>query len=400
MTSTDLPQGMEENTISLLFGHPDPITLLTPELQLAMQHFVGSPQYTSSLQYGPEQGTRSLIKFLVGKINREQGLSISSRNLMVVAGSTHAVDMLSRLYIKPGGAMLVEAPTYVDSLHIFRDHSIELYAIPMDDDGLIPGELEQQVTQLHESGKKPGMLYTIPNFHNPTGRTLSESRRLEIIKLARRYGFLIVEDDVYRDLSFEGSVPASFYTLANGEQAVSIGSFSKTLAPGLRLGWLVGSEEIIQQCVNCGTTQMGGGANPFTANIVAEYCRSGDWERHIESVNPLYKTRRDAALSALDKYMPSDVKWTHPKGGFFIWLSLPDNVFAQDVKRVAFQNGVSVAAGDGFFVNAADGAHNLRLAFSCASLNDIDIGIRILAQVIQQASDQGDSSRFIHKDSG
>ena len=385
MTATDLPQGMQENTISLLFGHPDPITLLAPELQQAMQRFMISPQYTASLQYGPEQGTNSLINFLVEKINREQGLALSSRNVMVVAGSTHAVDMLVQLYARPGGAMLVEAPTYADALHIFRDHQIKLYAIPMDDDGLIPGELEQQVLRLHASGTPPSLLYIIPNFHNPTGRTVTEARRREIIELARRYGFLIMEDDVYRDLSFEGEVPASFYVLANGEQVVSIGSFSKTLAPGLRLGWLIGSEEIIQYCVNCGTTQMGGGANPFAANIVAEYCRSGDWERHIAHVRPLYKMRCEAALAALEKYMPSGVQWTHPAGGFFIWLTLPNNVFAQDVKHLALQKGVQVAAGDGFFVNPADGTHNLRLAYSCASLNDIDTGIHILAQIIDSS---------------
>lgn len=382
MTSTDLPQGMEEYAISLLLGHPDPSTLLLPEMQQAMQRFISSPRYVAALQYGPEQGTQSLIDFLVAKINQEQGLSLEPEHLMVVAGSTHAVDMLARLYARPGGVVLVEAPTYVDALHIFRDHRIELYSIPMDEAGLIPGELEQQVVRLHETGKIPSMLYTIPNFHNPTGRTVTEARRLEIIRLARRYDFLIVEDDVYRDLSFEGTVPASFYALANGRQAVSIGSFSKTLAPGLRLGWLLGSEEIIQNCVNCGTAQMGGGANPFTANIVAEYCRSGDWERHIARVQSLYRTRRDVALSALDKYMPKGVKWTHPAGGFFIWLSLPGHLIAQEVKRLALQEGVLVAAGDGFFVNPADGAHNLRLAFSCASLNDIDTGIRVLAQVI------------------
>ena len=268
MSSNDLPQGMAHNTISLLLGHPDPATLLTPELGNAMLSLVSSPQCITALQYGPEQGTRSLIDFLVEKIQREQGISISPANLMVVAGSTHAVDMLARLYAKPGGVVLVEAPSYVDALHIFRDHRIELYAIPTDENGLIPDELAKRVAELHANGKLPSFLYTIPNFHNPTGCTLPEARRLEIIRLARQFGFLIVEDDVYRDLSFEGAVPASFYALAGGNGVMSIGSFSKTLAPGLRLGWLVGSEEAIQRCVNCGTTQMGGGANPFAAHIV------------------------------------------------------------------------------------------------------------------------------------
>jgi len=194
-----------------------------------------------------------------------------------------------------------------------------------------------------------------------------------------------VEDDVYRDLSFEGTVPASFYALANGKQVVSIGSFSKTLAPGLRLGWLLGSEDAIQRCINCGTTQMGGGANPFAAHIVAEYCRSGYWEEHISHVRSLYKMRRDVALAALDKHMPAGVRWTHPAGGFFIWLALPQDVFAQDVKRLALSEGVALAAGEGFFVNPVDGEHHLRLAYSCAAPDDIDAGIRILGQVIQRA---------------
>ncbi len=365
-----------------MLGHPDPSTLLTPELRQAMQHIISSPQAYTALQYGPEQGTQSLLDVLVEKINREQGLPVQHANLMVVAGSTHAVDMLTRLYARPGGVVLVEAPTYVDAIHMFRDQQIELCSIPIDEYGLIPSELAKQLVRLHSSGKVPSFFYTVPNFHNPTGSTLSEARRLEIIRLAHQYSFLIIEDDVYRDLSFEGAVPASLYALSNGQQVFSIGSFSKTLAPGLRLGWLLGSEDTIQSCINCGTTQMGGGANPFVAQIVAEYCQRGYWETHILHLQSLYKMRRDVALSALSQYMPPDVRWTHPAGGFFTWLSLPKTVFAQDVKRLALQHGVLVAAGEGFFVNPSDGEHNLRLAYSCAAPNDIDTGIRILAQVI------------------
>ncbi len=385
MISPDVPQGGTPNTIPLLLGHPDPATLLTPELRQAMEQVISSPHSYAALQYGPEQGAQNLIEVLVEKINREQEFSLRPGNLMVVAGATHAVDMLARLYARPGGVVLVEAPTYVDALHIFRDHQIDLRSIPMDDDGLIPGELERQLVELHARGIVPGMLYTVPTFHNPTGRTLPEARRLEVIRLARHYGLLIVEDDVYRDLSFEGTVPPSFYALAKGHQAVSIGSFSKTLAPGLRLGWLLGSESVIERCVNCGTSQMGGGANPFTAHIVAEYCRNGAWEKHIKRVRSLYKTRRDRALSALEQHMPVDVEWSHPAGGFFIWLSLPGDIFADQLRRLAFQEGVALAVGAGFFVNPVDGEHHMRLAYSCATPEELDIGIRVLGQVIHRA---------------
>ena len=385
MTAPELPQGELAGTISLLLGHPDPRTLLPPELRDAMQQFIGGSQASTALQYGPEQGTQSLIDFLVEKINREQSPPVQPRNLMVVAGSTHAVDMLARLYAGPESPLLVEAPTYVDALHIFRDHGIKLHAVPMDEDGLIPRELERLLERLHAGGTAPGLLYTIPNFHNPTGITLPEARRREIIGLARRYGFLIVEDDVYRDLAFEGERVASFYALAQGQQVASIGSFSKTLAPGLRLGWLLASQDIIERCVSCGTSQMGGGANPFTASMVATYCTGGAWERHIARLRSLYAARRDAALSALERSMPADVRWTHPAGGFFIWLRLPGQVFARDVKRLALQEGVAVAAGEGFFVNPTDGEHHLRLAYSHAALEDIDAGIRMLARAIERA---------------
>lgn len=383
MSEMHLPQGMAPNAISLLLGHPDPETLLLPELREAMHRAINAPQASTMLQYGPEQGTQSLIDILRERIQREQGCFLPPSNLMIVGGSTHAVDLLARLYAKAGGVVLVEAPTYADALHIFRDQQVELYAIPMDEYGLIPSALEQQVCQLHVQGIFPSMLYTVPNFHNPTGRTLPEARRREIIRLAQHYDFWIVEDDVYHDLFFDAVPPPSFYTLAQGKQVFSIGSFSKTLAPGLRLGWLLGPEQEIERCINCGTLQMGGGANPFTAHMIAEYCRDGAWENHLRRLQALYKTRRERAISALERYMPADVQWTHPAGGFFIWVCLPQHIFAQQVKQLALQQGVLVAAGEGFFVHPADGAHHLRLAYSCAPLDNLDTGIHILAQVIR-----------------
>ncbi|HXR64861.1 MAG TPA: PLP-dependent aminotransferase family protein, partial [Ktedonobacteraceae bacterium] len=251
-------------------------------------------------------------------------------------------------------------------------------------EGLIPDALAEQINHLHARGTFPSMLYTIPTFHNPTGRTLTEPRRRAVIELAHRHGFWIVEDDVYRDLAFAEKAPPSFYALAEGKQVLSIGSFSKTLSPGLRLGWLVAPEEEIQHCVACGTTQMGGGANPLVAHMVAEYCRSGAWEPHVQRLRSLYKTRRDIALSALERFMPTDVAWTHPAGGFFLWLRLPEYAQAQEIKRLALQRGVTLTAGEGFFVEPTDGMHYLRLTYSCASPEQIEAGIHILAQIIRE----------------
>ncbi|HLV97978.1 MAG TPA: PLP-dependent aminotransferase family protein [Ktedonobacterales bacterium] len=230
---SELPQGVAPHTIALRLGHPDPSTLLTPELRAAMYQVISAPQAAVALQYGAEPGAQRLREVLTEKINREQRLSAQVDNLMIVAGSTHAIDLLARLYGRPGGVVLVESPTYADALHVFQDHQLEICSIAMDEEGLIPNALEQQVAQLQARGKTPAFLYTIPTFHNPTGRTLPEARRRDILHIAYRGGFLIVEDDVYRDLSFEGAVPPSFYALGQGRQVVSVGSFSKTLAPGM-----------------------------------------------------------------------------------------------------------------------------------------------------------------------
>jgi 2-aminoadipate transaminase len=377
-----LPQSATADTISLLLGHPDPTTLFTPEFQAAVERTLALPQALTALQYGNEQGNLALIDYLVGKINRDQGLGISSRQLMITGGSTHAVDLVARLYTRPGGAVIVEAPTYADSLHIFRDHGIELHGVPLDEQGARVDELEKLLTRLSASDNPAKLFYTIPNFHNPTGITLSQQRRVEIVRLARQYNLMLVEDDVYRDLAFEADIPPSLFALTEGVNAIHIGSFSKTLAPGLRLGWLTAAPETVQRFVNCGTTQMGGGASPFTAQILAEYCRSGCWEPHIEHLRRLYQSRRDIMLTALERWMPAGVTWTQPDGGFFIWLTLPDDLQARDIKQQARARGVMVAAGEGYFLDPADGAHHLRLTYSFAPPSDIERAVRILAEVI------------------
>jgi 2-aminoadipate transaminase len=382
MQSYQMAQGVTDNTISLMLGHPDPTTLLTPELQTAINRVLASPKPYQSLQYGAEQGTPGLIDYLVAKINREQASSINSDQLILVAGSTQAVDMIARLFTEPGDAVIVEAPSYVDALHVFYDHGVELYSSPMDENGLIPEDLEKLLKRLQAGGKPPRLLYTIPNFHNPTGFSLCLERRNEIAQLAERYKFMIVEDDVYRDLIFEGTTPPSFLTLSG--ETMSIGSFSKTLAPGLRLGWLAGPSEIIERILHCGTIEMGGGANPFTAQIVAEYCYLQYWEQHIHYLQQLYCGRRDIMMAALDQYMPRNITWTRPSGGFFVWVTLPENIQARDVKQQAFERGVLVSSGEGFFVNPTQGEHNLRLTYSFAQPEEIKVGVRILGEIVRK----------------
>lgn len=377
MTQQNLPQGVAGGAISLMLGHPDPAALVTPEFAAAVSRVLDAPH--SALQYGAEPGNPALIDFLIDRIRRTQNVSLSAEQVMIAAGSTHANDLIARLYAR-GGAAIVEAPTYADALHIYRDHGVKLYSVPMDSQGVVVAEFEALLKRL---ANPPRVFYTIPNFHNPTGITTAEARRREILRLAQQYGVIVVEDDVYRELAFDAPVPPSYLALAQGTGAdvMQIGSFSKTLAPGLRLGWVAASRDAIERFVNCGTTQMGGGASPFTAQLVADYCCSGAWEGHVESLRALYRMRRDTLLAALERYMPEGVTWTTPAGGFFTWLTL-DGALGREVKAAAAARGVLVAAGEGYFINPADGAHNLRLTYSFAPPQDIETAAHILSDVI------------------
>ena len=383
MSAQALPQGILPDTISLVFGHPDASTLPVDDLRAAADVVLRGPRARLALAYGAEQGAPALIEYLVDKLNREEELGLTHDNLMIVAGSTAAVDMIARLYAGSDGVVLLEAPSYHDALHIFRDHGCDLRPVPIDDDGLIIEALEAQLAALRQEGKPPKLLYTIPNFQNPAGVTLPTARREAILRLAREHGFLIVEDDVYRDLSFEGDVPPSFYALANGQGVLRIGSFSKILAPGLRVGWLVVEPAHIQHCVDCGVMQMGGGASPFAAHVVAEYCRAGCLEPHIARLRQVYGSRCDAALKALERHMPAGVTWTRPRGGFFVWLTLPKGMKVESLREAAHARGVHFVPGTSFFAGSG-GERNLRLAFSFVCPDEIERGVAVLAQIIRE----------------
>ncbi|NIS79503.1 MAG: aminotransferase class I/II-fold pyridoxal phosphate-dependent enzyme [Anaerolineales bacterium] len=376
------PQGVVAGTISFTLGHPDRSLLPLSDIAAAADAVLQGPEALAMLQYGPERGTPSLIEFLVERLNRTENLAVGTENLMLISGSTHGVDMVCRLFVGAGETVLVEAPSYRDALHILRDHKTSLTAVPIDEHGVIVAAMDEILARLQREGKSPKLFYTIPNFQNPTGLTTTRERRANVLALANAHGFRILEDDVYREIAFEDETPPSYFELAGGKNVLRIGSFSKTLAPGLRLGWLAGEPADIDRCLNCGTTQMGGGANPFVAHIIATYCRSGKWDAHIARLQNAYRRRRDAALAALEAHMPKGVTWTIPLGGYFLWLMLPPAVEATVLQEEVRARGVFFSAGPGFFVNPTDGKQYLRLAYSFVSLDELELGIEILAKAI------------------
>ena len=384
MNQENTPQGVVAGSIPLFAGHPSHDLLPIEGIQRTVATAWEGWNTTRFLDYGNEQGNRQLIDFLVERLNREEDLGIGGENLMIIGGSTWGVGMITHHLTVPGDVVLVDAPSYRDALHIFRDHRLEMCSVSIDDEGIIVEVLERKLQSLAAAGKSPKFYYVVPNFQNPSGITMTRARRFAIIELSGRYGFAIVEDDVYNDIRFEGASPPSFYALAGAENVLRLGTFSKTLAPGLRMGWLIASPERIASFVESGMLRMGGGANPFTAAVVADYCGSGAWETHVRWLRGQYKRRRDLALAALENSMPAEAEWTRPSGGYFIWLRLPPSLHVDELEGRAREQKVYFASGKGFFVNPEDGAHHLRLSFSFVPLADLQAGIEILGHLIRQ----------------
>ncbi len=367
-------------SISFIYGLPDPKTFPVDELQRCFDRVLRENS-DLALQYGPEQGYGPLIDFLIGRINRIENLNIVRPNIMLTGGSTQALDHICSLLTRSGDVVLVEAPTYRDSLQLFQNHGLQPKQIPMDEDGLRIDELHDRWKVLRENGEKVPFLYTIPTYQNPTGCTLSKQRRQALLEISEEWDLLIVEDDVYKDITFDAVHLPSLFSLDKGNRVLSIGSFSKIMSPGLRLGWLVGPEKYISSFIDSGFRHMGGGANPLVANALSFYCIEGLLEPHIESLRKLYSQRKDVMLDTLRSSMPEGVHWTTPRGGFFVWITLPDALSAADIVREAKNAGLWILAGDSFFAEEPTGQH-IRLSYSYVEEDKIREGIQKLATLL------------------
>ena len=375
-------QSGRPGTISFVLGLPDPATFPTELLQESADRVLRD-NGAVALQYAPEQGYGRLIDYLLAKWQHDEGVTVTRENVTLAYGSTDAVGMLSLLLARPGDVILVEAPSYRDTLHLFRDHGLTLVQIPVDEQGLRTDVMEQTLQRLSLEGVHPRFVYTIPTFQNPSGVTLSLPRRGEVLRLAETFDFRIIADDVYRDLYYDETVPPALGALdPAGERVITVGSFSKVLAAGLRLGWVIANPEIIAALYNGGARAMGGGANPFVAHIVADFCQGGRLDQHISLLRERYGRRRDVLLNALASHMPQSVSWNQPAGGYFVWLDLLPGLAATEVVRVADERGVTCLAGPAFYADGC-GEDHIRLAFSFVPTDQIENGVAQLAQVIE-----------------
>jgi 2-aminoadipate transaminase len=376
--------GTLPDALSFHYGHPDPEAFPVAELRSAIEGTL-QRHTPAALLYGPEQGPPLLLDILRKMLERDEGLQITPEHLFITAGASQGLDLICRLWAQPGDVVLVEAPSYHEAIVVLRDYPVQLVTVGMDEEGLISEALAETLSQLRAQDSHVAFLYTIPSFQNPSGVTMSRARRRSLAALAQAEGLRIVEDDVYRDLCYESTVPPSLFEMMEGQGVLRLGSFSKTLAPGLRLGWTLAEPEAVSQMAQSGLRRSAGGANPFTAYVVAEFCRGGHLQPHITRLVALYRSRRDAMLEALVTTMPPGVTWTRPLGGFFVWLTLPEPLPANAVLAAAQARGIAFPTGEPFFATGG-GECNIRLAFSYVSPADIARGMEILGEAIRAVS--------------
>ncbi len=370
-----------EDLISFGGGFPDPQTFPGPMLSELLDKLVTSGD-PSAFQYAPTPGLPGPREFLAGRLESLEGRRPADEELLVTSGAVEALELLGKSLIDPGDLVLVERPTYLGAIMAFRSFEARVEGVAMDDHGIDVDSLEAVV---REHGR-PKLLYTIPDHQNPTGVSLTDERRGALVEVARRHGFLVVEDVAYRELGWEHSRPPCLWSLAP-EIVVQAGTFSKTFFPGVRLGWAVGPPPVIAQMTSAkqNTDQCAGALGQ---RLLEEYGRAGGLDEQALRARELYSRRGALMLEALDRHMPRTIRWTRPRGGFFTWLTFPESVDTAALARAAIEQKVAVVPGAAFTPDGS-GTHELRLSFSKVRDEDIDEGVRRLAQVAAAALETG-----------
>ncbi|WP_107689278.1 PLP-dependent aminotransferase family protein [Coprothermobacter proteolyticus] len=370
--------------ISFAGGYPDPDVFPVEELKEVSVEALDK-YAKKALQYSATEGVPELRQYLVKFMEEEENVKgLGEENIIITTASQQSLFLVGLVLIDPGDVVMVEAPTYLGALSAFDPFEPDYVSVPTDDDGIIPEKLEEMVIDLKKKGKKVKFLYVIPTFQNPAGYTLSLERRKRIVEIAEEQDFLIVEDDPYTYLVYEGERPPCVKSFDNSDHVIYLSTFSKTFVPGFRLGWIVAHKDIIRRiAISKQAADLCTGA--YMQYITYLYMQKGHFMKHIEAMRDIYKVKHAAMLEALDKYMSDipGVYWSKPKGGFFVWLVLPETVDCDQLFDKAIEHKVVYVRGSAFFADG-QGKNTARLNFSQPKVEDIDKGIKILADVIKE----------------
>ena len=371
-----LPQGVPSNLIALGGGYafPDMLPDVSLEAANAARDF-----RTEVLQYGPLFGLTELRDEIVRYVGHD-GVHAGRDNIFVLNGAKQVLDLALRALVNKGDSVIVSRPTYATALHIIGNHEASVIEIEMDEDGMRVDELEETLQRMRSEGKPlPKLLYGVPDFHNPTGVTLSEDRRRKLVDLAEEFDFFIVEDDPYRRLRYDGSPIAPIKSFDRHGRVIGAGTFSKIFGPGIRVGWANGDADLVHRMA---MRKSDGGTCPLTQRIILECLKTGKIDAHIQELLPVYSAHKDAMIGAVQKYLP-DTRFRSPRGGYYMWLELPARTDCDEVTVMAEQEGVAIFSGRGYFASNPQ-SNFIRLCFATCTEEQIDEGVRRLGDVIRR----------------
>ena len=358
-------------------GQPGPSLLPLELLREAAANRLGSDD-TSYLAYGAEQGDGLFRQVLASFLSDQIQMPVEFKNLFITGGASQGLDLICTLFSRPGDTIFVEEPSYFLALRIFADHGLNIVSLPMDDQGLIIEALEQKLS-LHS----PAFLYIIPTFHNPSSVTLTADRRERLVQLSQQHDLVIVADEVYHLLTYAAAPPPPLASYIESSPVISLGSFSKIMAPGLRIGWIHAGEKLMNRLCGCGLVDSGGGLNPFTSGVLRSAIELGLLEKQLTNLKSVYRKRKIALSNALGELLPDSVHFVEPDGGFFIWLEFEDSIDTVKMLAAARQHNVGYLPGIKF--SSQNGLKNYaRLSFAYYNVPELEEGARRFARAIQE----------------
>ncbi len=369
--------------ISFAGGLPAPDLFPVDEIK-EITNYVMEKEGKLALQYGPTEGDTGLREELLKTMKRDN-INISLDQVFVITSSQQGLDLVGRIFISPGDTVIMGKPTYVGAIQAFNAYGAKMYGVELDENGINTKKLDIEIGKLINSDVKPKFIYVVPDFQNPSGITMKLDRRKELIEIAEKYDLIIIEDSPYRQLRFDGESQPPLISL-NSERVLSLYTFSKILIPGFRIGWMAGPLPLIQKAI-IAKQSIDLCSPPFNQSILAEFIRRGLLDVQIKKIIGFYKDKRDFMLEMLEKYMKGidGVKWTHPNGGLFLWVIVPDHVDTSEMFLNAVEKKVAYVVGSAFY--SEDGGHNsMRLNFSYPTKEQIEEGVKRLAEVIKEYS--------------
>jgi 2-aminoadipate transaminase len=366
--------------ISLAGGLPDTKSFPAESFAAIMSR-VAIDSCARSLQYGPTEGLTTL-KRCIAEVMAEEGTEIDPEEVLVTTGGQQVIDLVCKTLVDPGDVVVAEAPTYPGAVPTLCSYQAHVIQIGLDDDGMRIDELERTLDALEREGRRPKFIYTVPTFQNPAGTTMSLPRRRRLVAVARERELLVLEDNPYGLLRYEGEPLPTLYSLDGGDFVIYLGTFSKILSPGVRLGWSIGPRPVLEK-MNVGKQATDLCSSSLTQLFVVAYFASWRWQDYVRSLKEIYRRRRDVMLDALAEYLGPESHWTHPQGGLFIWVTLPEYIDTTDLLALALDEHVAFVPGRAAFLDGR-GSNSMRLNFSGVGEADIREGVRRIGEVVRE----------------